>query len=212
MFVLLWTAPVSWAVDQKVEDFSAIGTLEDDDLFYCRETDSLTNNKCTPADMRTAIINEDSVDPTALEDSDTEADEECYTYEATGTTGEWQDCSTHSFVMPASDETTTLTTGTDKFTFRIPYAFTVTEVRCSLNVAHTTGTFTADIHESGTTIMSTDKCDIDANETTSESATTAPAVTDSSLADDAEISVDIDSIGSAGSPAGLKVTIIGRKS
>lgn len=115
-----------------------------------------------------------------------------------------------SFVVAASDETTALATGTGKVAFRMPYAFTVTEVRASLTTAQSSGTiFTVDINEAGTTILST-KLTIDNGEKTSTTAATAAVVSDSALADDAEMTIDIDQIG-AGDAAGLKVTIIGRQ-
>ena len=43
---------------------------------------------------------------------------------------------TTSFVIACSDETTALTTGT-KVTFRLPYDYTITEVRASLTTAGT---------------------------------------------------------------------------
>ena len=61
-----------------------------------------------------------------------------------------------SFIVAASDETTAITAATDLATFRMPYAFTLTAVRASLTTAGTTsGVTTIDIHESGTTILST---------------------------------------------------------
>lgn len=116
-----------------------------------------------------------------------------------------------SFMMACSDETTALTTGTGKVKFRMPYAFTVTEVRASLSTAGTGANLvTVDINESGTSILST-KITIDASESTSQTAATAPVISDTALADDAEISIDIDQIDSGGVSAGLKVTIIGHK-
>ena len=118
---------------------------------------------------------------------------------------------TESFMMACSDETTALTAGTNKVKFRMPYAFTVTDVRASLSTAGTGAQLvTVDIHESGTTILST-KITIDATETTSVTAATAPVISDTSLADDAEITVDIDFIDTGGVSAGLKVAIIGHK-
>lgn len=109
--------------------------------------------------------------------------------------------------LAASDETTALTTGT-KVTFRMPYAMTVTAVRASLTTAQASGNiFTVDIHESGTTILST-KITIDNGEETSTTAATPPVISDAALADDAEITIDIDQIGN-GTAAGLKVSIIG---
>jgi hypothetical protein len=112
--------------------------------------------------------------------------------------------------VAASDETTALTTGTAKVTFRMPYAMTVTAVRASLSTAQASGSiFTVDINEGGTTILST-KLTIDNTEKTSTTAATAAVISDSALADDAEITVDIDQIGD-GTAAGLKVTIIGTR-
>jgi len=114
-----------------------------------------------------------------------------------------------SFIAAASDETTALTAGTDKVTFRMPYAFTLTSVTASLTTAGTGANLvTVDIHESGTTILST-KITIDATETTSTTAATPPVISDTALASDAEMTVDIDQIDSGGVSAGLKVTLIG---
>lgn len=112
--------------------------------------------------------------------------------------------------LACSDETTALTTGTAKITFRMPCAITVTSVRASLTTAQTSGNiFTVDINESGTSILST-KLTIDNTEKTSVTAATPAVISDSSLADDAEITVDIDQIGN-GSATGLKITIIGTR-
>ncbi len=103
-----------------------------------------------------------------------------------------------------------LSAGTGKITFRLPYAFTVTDVRASLNTAQTSGSiFTVDINETGTTILST-KLTIDNNEKTSTTAATPAVISDTSLASDAEISVDVDQIGN-GTAAGLKISIIGHQ-
>lgn len=113
------------------------------------------------------------------------------------------------FIVACSDETTALTTGTAKVTFRAPYAFTVTAVRASVTTAATGGTLlTVDINESGTTILST-KLTLDASEKTSTTAATAAVISDSAIADDAEITIDIDAVGSTIAGAGLKVYIIG---
>ena len=113
--------------------------------------------------------------------------------------------------IAVSDETTDLTTGTAKATFRMPFAMTLTDVRASVTTAPTGSTLIADINESGSTIMTTNKLSIDATEKTSTTAATAPGITDSSLADDAEITVDIDQIGSTVAGAGLKIYLIGTR-
>jgi len=113
--------------------------------------------------------------------------------------------------IAVSDETTDLTTGTAKATFRMPFAMTLTDVRASVTTAPTGSTLIADINESGSTIMTTNKLSIDATEKTSTTAATAPGITDSALADDAEITVDIDQIGSTVAGAGLKIYLIGTR-
>lgn len=115
---------------------------------------------------------------------------------------------TESFVIACSDETTALTTWTAKITFRMPYAFTITAVRASLTWAWSTSwTTTVDINEWWTTILST-KLTIDNTEKTSTTATTPAVISDSSLADDAEITIDIDAVTWWADETGLKVYII----
>lgn len=113
-----------------------------------------------------------------------------------------------SIQLACSDETTALTTGTAKITFRMPYGFTLTGVRASLTTAQASGNiFTVDINEGGVSILST-KLTIDNTENTSTTATTPVVISDANLADDAEITIDIDQIGN-GTAKGLKVTLIG---
>lgn len=118
---------------------------------------------------------------------------------------------TQSFIVAASDETTALTTGTAKVTFRMPYAFTLTAVRASLTGAGTTsGVTTIDINEGGSSILST-LITIDYSELTSTTAATPPVISDAALADDASITVDIDGLSGGADETGLKVTLIGTK-
>jgi hypothetical protein len=112
-------------------------------------------------------------------------------------------------LIAVSDETTALTTGTAKVTFRMPAKITLTDVRASVTTAPTGGTLlTVDVNESGTTILST-KLTFDASEKTTTTAATPRVISDSSLADDAEITIDIDAVGSTIAGAGLKVLLIG---
>jgi len=129
---------------------------------------------------------------------------------AASTYGTIAQAKTEYLVLAASDESTALTVGTSKITFRMPYAMTLTGVRCSLTTAQASGSiFTVDINENGTTILST-KLTIDNTEKTSTTAATAPVISDTSLADDAEITIDIDQIGD-GTAKGLKITLIGTR-
>lgn len=87
---------------------------------------------------------------------------------------------------------------------------TLTAVRASLTVAQTAGTIVSvDINESGSTILSA-KLTIDNNEKTSVTAATPAVMSDTSLADDAEITIDIDLVGTP-LAKGLKVTLIGTR-
>lgn len=112
--------------------------------------------------------------------------------------------------IAASDETTDLTVDTNKITFRMPYAFTLTGVRASVTTAPTGADLIVDINESGVTILST-KLTIDAGDKTSVGSAVTPVISDTALADDAEITIDIDQIGSTIAGAGLKITLIGTK-
>ncbi len=117
---------------------------------------------------------------------------------------------TEAIVVACSDETTALSAGTAKRTFRMPYAFTVSEVRAALVTAQSSGSIlTVDINEGGISILST-RLTIDNGEKTSTTAAAAAAISDADLADDAEITIDIDQIGD-GTAAGLKVQLIGHR-
>jgi hypothetical protein len=98
-----------------------------------------------------------------------------------------------------------LTTGTSKISFRAPFAMTLTQIpRASLSTASSSGAVTVDINETGASIFST-TLSIDANEKTSTTAATPAVLSDTSIADDAEITVDIDGAGTGAK--GLKVTL-----
>lgn len=116
-----------------------------------------------------------------------------------------------SIQLACSDESTALSAGTGKVTFRMPHAMTLTAVRASLTVAGTTsGLTTIDINEGGTSVLST-KLTIDLTEKTSTTAATPAVISDASLADDAEITIDIDAISGGATEKGLKVTLIGTR-
>jgi len=117
---------------------------------------------------------------------------------------------TTSFVIACGAEDEVLTTGT-KVTFRLPYAYTITEVRASLTTAGTGANLvTLDFEQNGTTILST-AITIDATELTSTTASTQPVISTSALTDDASIDCDVDQIDSGGVSAGLKMYLIGYK-
>lgn len=107
-------------------------------------------------------------------------------------------------VFAVGDETTAITTGTAKVSFRFPYVGRLVGVRASLTTASSSGTPTVDINEAGTTMLST-KLTIDANELTSTTAASAAVISDASFADDALGTIDIDTAGTGA--AGLKVAL-----
>lgn len=111
-----------------------------------------------------------------------------------------------SLTVACSDETTSLTTGTAKATFRMPEAATITGVRASVTTAPTGSGLTIDVNEGGTSILST-LLTIDAGEETSTTAATPAVVSDNSIADDAKVTIDIDGVGSTTAGTGLKVTV-----
>jgi hypothetical protein len=125
-----------------------------------------------------------------------------YSTEANPTTG-----LPFEFMVACSDESTPLVAGTAVITFRMPRGVTLTAVRAELTTPAASGTFTVDINEAGSTILST-KITIDAGEDTSVSAATPPVISDSGLADNAKMTVDIDD-DADGTATGLKITLLG---
>ena len=107
--------------------------------------------------------------------------------------------------VAVSDETTAITTGAAKVTFRAPYAMTVTNVRASLATTSSSGNVSLTIKENGTSILN-GRVWITAGQKTSTTSTTIPSIADGAIADDAEITIDIDDAGSGAK--GLKVAMI----
>lgn len=113
-----------------------------------------------------------------------------------------------SIIVAASDELTALTTGTAKVTFRMPYAFTLSSIRASLTTAQTSGSLlTVNVKKNGTTVFST-KITFDNTEKTTVTAAAPSVLSTTALADDDEITVDIDQVGD-GTAKGLKIMLIG---
>ena len=112
-------------------------------------------------------------------------------------------------MVAVTDLTTAIGAGTFKIKFRMPYALTLTEIpRASLYTVQTSGSiFTVDINKSNATILST-KLTIDNGESTSKTAATPAVLSSTTLADDEEISVDVDQVGD-GTARGLIITLIG---
>ena len=116
------------------------------------------------------------------------------------------------FAVAMSDETTVLSTASTtvpKATFHMPIAMTVTSVKAGLTTAGTGAALvTVDIHEAGTTILST-KITIDATEKTSATAATQPVISDTALAVDSLIELFLDVRDTDNVATGLKCYITG---
>lgn len=123
-----------------------------------------------------------------------------------GTWGTWATLGDklETLIVALGDETTAITTGTAKVTMRMPWAATLLAVRASLTTASSSGIPTFDINESGVSVLST-KLTIDQSERTSTTAAVPAVISDSALADDAEITFDVDAAGTGA--AGAKIAM-----
>lgn len=111
-------------------------------------------------------------------------------------------------MIAATGEISVVVTGTNLVKFRAPYAFVLSKVKASLNVAQTGGSvLTVDVKASGSSIFST-LLTFDNNEKTTETATTPAVLSSGSFLDDEEITIDVTQVGT-GTPQGLKLTFIG---
>ena len=115
-----------------------------------------------------------------------------------------------TIISSVTGEDGNASTGTGKVTFRMPYAMTLTSVRASVKTAPTGADIICDLNESGATVLST-KCKIEDGEKTSLDATSQPVISDSALADDAEMTIDVDQVGSGSAGVGLKFYLIGKR-
>lgn len=123
-----------------------------------------------------------------------------------------------SFIVAITETATVVTSGVKQFSFRMPYAFTATEARATLDTGQTSGTtLKVDINEAGTSILGATKLTFDnGQEATGTAAlsgitiTNLSSIADASIADNAEVTIDVDAVGD-GTAKGLCVTLIGRR-
>lgn len=202
-WVLLNPATSSITLNSYTTDTT--GGATGDFIPFVDVSESNANNKVAVSDLLTNAINNATADAAPDPNADYVP-----TYDASAAS--YKKVLLKNLKVPeqitiaVGDETTAITTGTAKVTFRMPYAFTMTDVRASLNTVSSSGTPTVDINEAGTTILST-KLTIDANEKTSTTAATPYVFSDTSIADDAEMTIDIDTAGTGAK--GLKVILYG---
>ena len=196
--------------DKKISELTSNGTLNGSELVELVQSGG--NVKALLSAVKTFITTDYLTSSTASSTYQTQSGMSSYLTSSTAsaTYATIAQAKTEYLTIACSDESTALTAGTAKITFRMPYAMTLTSVRASLSTAQTSGSiFTVDINESGSSVLST-KLTIDNTEKTSTTAATAPVISDGNLADDAEITIDIDQVGD-GTAKGLKVTLIGTR-
>jgi len=113
-----------------------------------------------------------------------------------------------ALLIALSDELSTLqpSNTVPAVTFRMPYPMTITSVTASLTTASSAGDTVIKIHESGSSILSTNLT-IDSMEESSTTAATPVVISDPDLATDAQIEIFLTTAGA--SATGLKVAIIG---
>lgn len=112
----------------------------------------------------------------------------------------------YDICVPVSDESTAITTGAAKRTFRAQRAVTLTAIRASLGTASGTGAVTVDVNKNAVSMFST-LLTVDEGERTSATAATPAVLSATTLAEGDEITVDIDGAGSGAK--GLKIYFIG---
>lgn len=113
------------------------------------------------------------------------------------------------FLISCGDETTAAAAANGVITFRMPFAFTLTSTKLTVTTAPTGVTKMAvDINAAGVSIFST-VMTLDTGEKTTATASVPAVLTTFDLAADAEITIDIDAVGSTIAGAGVKVYLIG---
>ena len=119
---------------------------------------------------------------------------------------------TEVIAIALGDESTVLaaaSTTVPVVTYHMPYGFTLTNVKVGLTIAGTGAALaTFDVHEAGTTVLST-KVTVDASEKTSGTAATQPVISAPALAVDSLIEIFVDLVDTDNLAAGAKVYLIG---
>ena len=110
----------------------------------------------------------------------------------------------YDLAVAISDETTAITTGAAKVTYRALRAFTITGAEASLNVASSSGLPTFDINKNGVSIFST-VITIDVGELTSDTAVTPAVITTTAVAAGDLLTFDIDVAGTGAKGAKIYI-------
>jgi len=117
--------------------------------------------------------------------------------------------SDNSFIVVCSNFETDLETKVLSAYFDLPYDFTFTEVIGTVITAPTGSSIIADVNIDGTTIMTTNKVEIEVTEDSSLDATTQPTITDAAHSKGQRVSIDIDQVGSTITGTDLEIELIG---
>lgn len=178
--------------------------VQDEDVLYRATTAT------SPATWTTYSASPGSIALDDLSDVDTisASHGDALIYDTNSPTGWKARGPTECLIVAVGDETTAITAGTSKVTFRMPYAFKLETVKGSLSTAQTSGgQVIVDLNEAGASILST-KVLFDNGSKTSVGSSPQPVISDADLADDAEMTIDVDNVGD-GTAKGLKLTLIG---
>lgn len=112
-----------------------------------------------------------------------------------------------TWIVPCSDRSTSVSIEADVEEFEAPYDGEFLEVIGTCKTAPTGASLIIDIHLAGTTIMATDKIEIDVTERSSLDAGTQPALTTTTFSKGEIISIDLDQVGTTEGGVAVKASI-----
>lgn len=116
---------------------------------------------------------------------------------------------TEAIIVRATDLVTPITTTGDIYSFPLPYDFEVTSIKAKVDAAPGGSSLIIDIERNNVSMLST-LITIEATERSSLTAATQPVISTSTLDDDDDITVNINSVaGITTDPTGLTITLIG---
>ena len=115
-----------------------------------------------------------------------------------------------TIICAVTGESADVAVGTGLITWQMPYAMNLTGISASVKTAPTGSTIIVDVNDGGTSVFST-LVTIDPGETTSATATIPSVLSDTALAENAVITIDVDQIGSSTAGVGLKVYVSGTR-
>ena len=117
-----------------------------------------------------------------------------------------------TIIAAATDESSPISVGGPKTTFRCPYPLDLTNgyIRISLSEAPEGAAFIVDVKMNGVSMFST-QVQIDANQRTSVTSSVPAVLTTTYCPDDAEFTVFVTQVGTIATGIGLKVAITGIK-